>query len=571
MKTFFLNITFLVLSGFSFAQKPMVLLDISPTEAEPGEVLTVTIKSNVQGDLDIELPTGFVHGFNVMNGMEQEMDYNTGKLITYYYMSQTGAMNKEGTFTFGPAYIKKGSKVYRSNTVSVTIKKQVSSNQNSEEITNKQLRQPAFGVIETSKKSIYEGEPVVINAKVYAHFSPSHLENYQGYTISGVIDKHEVGNNQRILVEETKIKREKLYFFEYDRNVVFPTGTGKIDIEPYKLILRRGYESVPITSSGNRIEVKPLPAAPADFAGGVGNFSIERTVNGSSLKQGEVFSMIIKVVGTGNLHNLLEPKLQLPKGFIVYGDPVIKEDITFTSKGAEGSITYEYNIQVTAFGDLQLPETTFSYFDPNKERYIRISTNEHVLQVKKDIHFKADPVQQEPENTIVVKQNTSPIRMDQGQNHDYNLYNSPIFWIGIGSPLALAFILGLGMVKREENQDERIQKNEVKKSKEKANELLENARSAYHSGDYASYYALIEKSIQKTVSQLVYGNESVALTKQEIISGLEQKNVDPVNISRLKLILERCEHARFGMGVESTETNDLTETVNEILQSIHHS
>jgi hypothetical protein len=329
MKFSIIHIVFLFISGLCLAQKPMVLLDIDPKEAEPGEILTVTVKSNIQGELDIELPTGFVHGYNVMNGMEQEMDYNTGKLITYYYMSQTGAMNKEGTFTFGPAYIKKGSKVYRSNTVSVTIKKEVNSNQYSDEITNKQLKQPAFGVIETSKKTIYEGEPVVFNAKVYAHFSPSHLENYQGYSISGVIDKHDVGNNQRILVEETKFKGIRLYTFTYDKNVVFPTGTGKIDVEPYKLILRRGYESVPITSSGTLIEVKPLPSAPSDFAGGVGVFSIERTINGSSFDQGEVFTMTITISGTGNIHNLLEPKLQLPKGFIVYGDPVVKEESHF--------------------------------------------------------------------------------------------------------------------------------------------------------------------------------------------------------------------------------------------------
>ncbi len=205
MKNFVLHIVLLFCCNLALAQKPMVLLDIDPKEAEPGEILTVTIKSNIQGELDVELPSGFVHGYNVMNGMEQEMDYNTGKLITYYYMSQTGAMNKEGTYTFGPAYIKKGSKVYRSNTVSVTIKKQANSPQYNGEISSKQLRQPAFGIIETSKKTIYEGEPVVINAKVYSHFSPSHLENYQSYSISGVIDKHDVGNNQRILVEEARV------------------------------------------------------------------------------------------------------------------------------------------------------------------------------------------------------------------------------------------------------------------------------------------------------------------------------------------------------------------------------
>lgn len=570
MKGLILHIVLLLFSGVVLAQKPMVLLDIDPKEAEPGEILTVTIKSNIQGELDIELPSGFVHGYNVMNGMEQEMDYNTGKLITYYYMSQTGAMNKEGTFTFGPAYIKKGSKVYRSNTVSVTIKKQANSSQYSGEITSKQLRQPAFGIIETSKKTIYEGEPVVINAKVYSHFSPSHLENYQGYSISGVIDKHDVGNNQRILVEETKIKNVNLYSFTYDKNVVFPTGTGKIDIDPYKLILRRGYESVPVTSSGSRIEVLPLPSAPSDFAGGVGTFSIERVVNGSTFKQGEVFTMTIVINGTGNIHNLLEPKLQLPKGFIVYGDPIVKEDITFTSKGAEGTVSYEYNIQITAFGDISLPGTTFSYFDPVKERYVRISSDDHSLEVKKDIHFKQDPEQKEAENTFVEKQKIGPMRSEEKVYTDYSLYNSTAFWIGLGSPLAFAFIFGFASVKRDENEHERKQKSAVKKTREEINNLLQTARTAYSSGDNLTYYTSIEKCIQRSVSKFLYQDENRAISKQEIVEGLQQKNIDPIIISRIKLILDRCEHARYGMGVELSETTDLTETVDEVLKSIHN-
>lgn len=569
MKTFVLHIISLLISSCVYAQKPMVLLDVEPKEAEPGEILTVTIKSNIQGELDIELPSGFVHGYNVMNGMEQEMDYNTGKLITYYYMSQTGAMNKEGSYTFGPAYIKKGSKVFRSNTVTVNIKKQVNSSPYNGEITSKQLRQPAFGIIETSKKTIYEGEPVVLNAKVYAHFSPSHLENYQGYSIAGVIDKHDVGNNQRILVEETKIKNVDLFCFTYDKNVVFPTGTGKIDIEPYKLILRRGFESVPLTSSGSRIEVLPLPSAPSDFAGGVGSFSIERSIDVSELKQGEVFTLNIKISGTGNVHNLADPKLQLPKGFIVYGDPVVKEDITFTSKGAEGMVNYEYNIQVTTFGDITLPGTSFSYFDPVKEKYVRISSDDHQFKIKRDLHFKQDPTQKEAENTIVEKHEIGPMRNKSENKASYDLYHSPVFWLTLGSPWILALIFGIATLKRDQNQQTRNQKQEIQKSLEATQQLLNAARSAYKSGDVGLYFSFIEKSIQRSVSKLLFGNEEAQLSKREMIDGLTDKKIDPVTVSRINLILERCEHARYGMGIDVSETTDLTDTVEELIKSIH--
>ena len=110
MRNCFLNTLFILLCAHLRAQKPLVIFQVEPKSAEVGEMLTITVKSNVQGEIDIDFPSGFVHGYNVMNGMEQEIDYTTGKVITFYYLTQTGAMPKSGTFKFGPAYIKKGNK-----------------------------------------------------------------------------------------------------------------------------------------------------------------------------------------------------------------------------------------------------------------------------------------------------------------------------------------------------------------------------------------------------------------------------------------------------------------------------
>ena len=75
----------LFITGFVQAQDPEVILTISPTSADIGEIITITVKSNVQGKVEIDnLPSSFVHGYDVMNGMEQEMDYASGQVITSY-------------------------------------------------------------------------------------------------------------------------------------------------------------------------------------------------------------------------------------------------------------------------------------------------------------------------------------------------------------------------------------------------------------------------------------------------------------------------------------------------------
>jgi len=415
MKIALLHIIALFAAFHAVAQKPMVWLEVEPKEAEVGEVLTIIIKSNVQGEIDIDFPSGFVHGYNISNGMNQEIDYNTGKVITYYHLSQTGAMPKAGTFKFGPAYVKKGNKVYKSNSVSVTIKKENTKVTTGNDLSAKQLKQPAFAVIEKSKSTIYEGESVILNAKVYAQFNPSHLEDYQEYTINGALDKHDIGSSTRIMVEEENIRNATYYTFEYDKKVVFPSGTGKITVDPFKLLLRRGYESMPLTSSAATIEIKPLPGnVPKDFIGGVGQFNVSRTVQAGTFKQGDVFTLLVEVTGVGNLQNIAEPTLSLPKGFVVYGDPIIKEDFVFGSKGAEGKITYEYNIQVTKFGQQTLPETRISYFDPNKEKYCTVSTKSDLLVFEKNSQFKpgTDDIASLPQNQII--EEVFPLRRNSG-------------------------------------------------------------------------------------------------------------------------------------------------------------
>lgn len=569
MKAQFLHILFCFVAFYTAAQKPIVILEVEPKEAEVGEILTITVKSNVQGEIDIDFPSGFVHGYNVMNGMEQEIDYSTGKVVSFYYFSQTGAMPKSGTFKIGPAYVKKGNKVYRSNVVNITINKEntVSSG---DELSSKQLRQPAFGVIEKSKSVIYEGEPLILNAKVYAQFNASHLENYQEYTMDGVLDKHDISNASRIMVEEEKIKRKTFYTFVHDKKVVFPTGTGTMTIDPFKLILRRGFESLPLTSSSTTVEVKPLPGnVPKDFIGAVGQFEISRELKTSEFKQGDVLTMIVEVSGHGNLQNILEPKLNLPRGFVIYGDPIVKEDFVYGSRGAEGKISYEYNIQITRYGKLTLPETVISYFDPTKEKYIQVASGMDVLNVEKNEQFKATLSDTSTIASTPTEVTVSPLRRDEGNKLTPNiLYNSPIFWLGVSSPMLLAFILGLWWKKKEEKSIVGEQKQVRHKTQMEIQLLFIEAEHALKQGDFNNYYNFIEKGIQRSMALYLKHDDTLVLSKAEIFSMLKEQKIDTYKIQALQEVYTACEYARYGMGQSSEDHEKVVVSAKEVIQSI---
>jgi hypothetical protein len=428
---------------YLLSQKPSIQLEIDPKVIVTNDVFSITVRSNINGEIEIELPDEYIHGYNVMNGMEQDVDYATGKIITYYYVSQTGTFRKPGTYKIGPAILKKGAKTFKSNTVSIQVNRESGSGTKENDLTAKQLRQPAFGIIKTSSSKIYAGEPLVVNAKIYSRFDPTHLESYKSYTVPGALEKHDLmGGSSRIVVEEEYVKRSLFYTFEHDKKVVFPEGTGKLIIDPFRLILRRGLDGVPITSSPESVEILPLPRkAPATFTGGVGEFSINRTISPVKTKEGDVITVELTVKGTGNLHAIDQPKLNLPAECSIYGDPIIKEDFIFGDKGAEGSIAITYHVKVNTSGKLNLPGTAFSYFDPNKEKYITIrsTADEITIDQNPNLNTKDEFTEFNASNEGSAGQTTIKTG-PQSQSGNENTWSK---WLLIGTPISLLLIGGV--------------------------------------------------------------------------------------------------------------------------------
>lgn len=572
MKLLLLHIVCL-LTLFSWAQKPLVYLEVEPKEAEVGEAITITVKANIQGDVDIDLPAAYVSSYNTMSGMEQEIDYNSGKVITYFYHSQSGTISKAGNYTIGPAYIKKGNKVYKSNTTSIQIKKEYTPPTSNYEFTSKQLRQPAFGIIETSKQSIFEGEPLLLNAKVYSLFSPTHLENYQEYTLEDVLDKHDIGaSNQRIMVDEVNIRRTSYFTFEYDKKVVFPVGKGKITIEPFKLLLLRGFESLPLTSSSAVIEVKALPGnAPKDFTGGVGNIKIKRTISNDEFKQGDVFTLSLEISGNGNLQNLLEPNLKLPQGFLIYGDPEIKEDFVFGALGAEGKVTYNYNIQVTQHGKLNLPATTLSYFHPDSEKYIQLKTESNELIVAKNNKFQlAQKNSGSTLNSSFVSDEPAPLRASTNEENKPNfIFGSGVFWFGLSAPILIALLSGIWMRKKPEIEHKKSKNQQKEIFKKETEELFETAKTKLQAQEFGDFYSILEKAFVQSIAIALSATYEESINRQFIMRTLTEKKLSETKKEEIKQWFETCDAGRFGLGSIENNHIELIESSKKICQNIN--
>lgn len=529
-------VLFLLKFGFIWSQKPTVVLEVDPKNAEAGTLLTIMVKSNVQGEIDIEFPSAFVQGYNVMSGMEEEMDYNTGKIKQLFYLTQTGVINKEGTFTLGPAYVKKGNRTFKSNTVVVKIGKNLT--QAPEEITAKQLRKPAFGIILKNKDEIYEGEPLILTSKVYAKFNATQFDNYQSYQISGTVKDYPLSNNGRIIIEEEVFKGVEFLSFEHDKKLFFPKQIGKITIEPFKMYLKQGFDAYPLISNKAVVTVKPLPnPSPKDFYGGVGSYKITQKINAKKLKIGDVFTVILTLEGEGNLHQVNAPKFKHLKGLKVYGDPKVEEEITFGIRGAEGKITYTFNLMVENAGDIELPSFTYSYFDVNAKKYKTLQTDALTLAVEGQATVKGTNASNSKGEEHVFTANKTAEK--EGSN-------ALIFILSGGLILSVGIILWLALAKKKERNTEKtvIQK-EVTNIKEETITLVKEMPGSIEE---------MEKQLKHNLSILFQSPyySGINTLKTQLLTKLSD-----TEFTEIENWLQAVEARKFGLGLSDADDQAL--------------
>ena len=527
------------------AQKHIVKLEVNQKKLTLGNELIITVRSNVEGEISIDFPSEFVRGYDVMSGLEQEVDYNTGIVNTISYYSQNGSFKKTGTFVVGPAYIKRGKHIYKSNTVQVTVQKEPIDNSNGT-ITSRQLKQLAFGVIEVNKTSLYEGEPLLVQAKVYSRFAPTSIEDYQSYKLEQSLDKHTLDNSQNLTAKRETVKGVGMFVINHDRNLVFPSGGGALQINPFKLILRQNNDGVAVVSTGTNITVKPLPPnAPRSFIGFVGALSAQCQYEGSCDKKGDVLKLEVVLTGKGNLHNLDAPKIKLSKGLIQFGKPELTEEFSFGPYGAEGKVIYKYSIQSTDNTIKSIDKIRVTYFNPDKEEYITLTMDGYESKINKS------------QASINNKGTTTIIKKDPNQkkNTSRQQATNTASWVVL-SIASLLFLASIGVF-FSWKKSLSVEKNKPIKE----NPLLKSQAINGYTFDEQFEQAIseqdltrIERIVFSTLAQ-VFNKPVEVINKEELLTELRLRNESEfIQISAWSHAIQQ---AKYGLNLNESDEQQL--------------
>jgi hypothetical protein len=376
------------------------------------------------------------------------------------------------------------------------------------------------------------------------------IDRFQNFEFKGPHDAHLLHTSKEVEKEMETIKGRPVLTFKAGKTLLFPERTGTFELSPFQMTL---YCSdavslfptrVNIKSNEAKVIVKPLPGnAPAEFIGAVGRFEPSASISQKKIKIGDVLEYKVTIEGMGNLHNIDVPKLTLPKGAVLYGDPEERSEISFTLRGAEGKKEIIYYIQINQRDAIELPALTIAYFDPETEKYISKSTKGFTVEVYGDKSLAMDSTDEdndaENENVLFLDPmlNASALAIPS--------ISGGTLALSVGIPPLLALLFGFFIKYRTEHKEEITSKSIKKTALSRAKERIDSLKNTPVSTDFSSEVAQV---------LFAYLSEKFNCSSAEISRGWM---VDVLNgnseLGTLLTFLDELDMIRFGGGITSNE------------------
>jgi hypothetical protein len=394
MKGVFFLLGLFFLATSSFAQDAKVTLKASKTEVAVGEQFSIILSADVNGNGDISLPREF-QVLSRMSGSSSR--FINGQQSFEVTRTFVVIATKPGDYTIPPAVWTYGNNSNKSNSLKIKV---VEGNGPVPQQQPQQYcdpfgslfgppRQPQqqsqreekhFGMIITSKKEVYVGEPVLISGKVFFDGHIVDIADFVSYKMNLMAHKTDLRSDKANLSVNREEYGGKTYqtinLFE---DLIIPQQPGEFTLSPFsiKIGYQRGFFDQGfklVKSNEASITILPLPkGAPEGFDGAVGNYKVKVEYDiQPQMQAGDIIGIRVTIDGSGNINLLKALELALPEGISLYGDPKVENKIKINRKGASGSIYYEFVAQITQGGKYNFKPFAFAFFNPESKRYEKI-------------------------------------------------------------------------------------------------------------------------------------------------------------------------------------------------------
>lgn len=590
----------------AWADNKATLTADAPDVVVSGDQFRLTFTVNTQKVKDFRAPS-ITKGFDVLMGPSRSQQSSTqiinGKVsssssITYTYILMAG---DAGTYTIPAASIEANGEKIFSNAVTIKVlppDQSASGSKGSQKSGAQAGNQAASGRITSndlfitataSKTTVHEQEAILLTYKVYTLVNLRQLfgkmPDLKGFHTQEI----ELPQQKTFSLEHYKGRNYNTTV--WSQYVLFPQQTGKLEIpsitfegvvaiqtvsdDPFDAFFNGGgYQEVKkkIVTPKLTINVQPLPAKPANFSGGVGEFTLASSINAKDVKTNDAVTIKLTISGSGNMKLISTPEVKFPEDFEVY-DPKVTNNFEASRAGLSGTQTIEYLAIPRHAGNFTIPPVEFTYFDLKSNSYKTLKTEAYNINVAKG-QGNADQVIADFTNKGNVKVLGQDIRFIKLGDTKL-MPKGDVFFGTVGYYLwyIIPFVLFVGLVvffRKQAAENANVAKVKTKKANKVATKrmklagklLAENRKNEFYDEVLKALWGYISDKLSIPVSQLSKDNIEAELAKYGVADDVIKDFINALN---------ECEFARYAPGDENEAMDKVYTTSVEAISKMENS
>jgi len=553
----------------------------APSHVAVGEQFRLTYTVNTQNVSDFRAGN-IPDALEVLIGPNRSMQSSyqmvnghtsSSSSITYTYIV---VATKNGTFTIPPAHVTVDGKNISSNSLSITVSgsAQGGASSNRRQSNNEpQIRDAGskisgsdlFIKVSSSKKQVYEQEPILLTYKVYTLVSLTQLEGKMPDLKGFHTQEIELPQEKSFKVETVNGRPYRTVTWK--QYVMFPQLTGKLkipsiafngivvqqnrNIDPFEAFFNggSGYVEVKkqIIAPGIEVQVNPLPTRPSGFSGGVGNFTISAQLDKTDTKANDPVTLRVIISGTGNLKLIKQPVVAFPKDFDKY-DAKITDQTKLTANGLEGSMVYDFLAVPRHQGKYEIPPVEFTFFNTVTRQYETVKSQGFTLNVAKGAGTASVSDFSGQEDLQLLNKDIRHIKTGETTQHNLDrfFFGSTAYWVSL-AVLALVFISLFVFFRQRAIENANITKQRGKKANKVATKRLKKAAKLMSDNKSGEFYDEVLRALWGYVGDKL--NIPVEqLSHDNISQRLFEHNVTDDIVAQFIGALDECEFERYAPG-----------------------
>lgn len=514
-----------------------------------------------------------------LSGHSSSFTSVNGKTTSSVRLTYTATLTaqKEGTYTFGPVMVGtaksnqiryeivprgKGS---ASGAMQQTPQQQSRSRQGQDMRAEDDSDEPKFigkgndNIFlraSVSKTTAWQQEALVYTVKLYTTYSPI---KFIGATDAPKFDG--------FVVEESDEVSRELTFETYNgreystaiiaRYIIFPQMAGQLTIKGntytvstdereyyhdpyYQTVAVRRPIQLNVKPNDLTVNVKELPKpVPADFSGGVGQFSISSSFDTSkALHANEAASIVYTVKGTGNIKYVHLPDLNAlyPSELEVYS-PKTDVQAKAGANNVSGTARFDYSFMPMEEGNFRIPSVQLVYFNPATGTYQTTAAQGYDVQVGQGRNTTAS-------------QTRDRLKFDPRLMSGTRLSHSHVpyvyrfgYWLFYIVPFVLLAV-AVFIYRKQLEQRADIVGLRSRKAGKVAAKRLRKAKACIASNDSHKFYEEMLAALWGYLGDKLKMPTS-ELSRENVTGVLESKGITEEDIKALVGVLDDCEMARY--------------------------